>query len=117
MIEFKMPSLGADMEAGTLVEWFKQPGDRVQRGDVIALVETQKGAIEIEVFNEGLGRRRPARFDRRGASLGRDDVMGKTIGRAMAAEEHLRVCVDRMSVEQRSLAYTALTRTGVTVCR
>lgn len=54
MIEFKMPSLGADMEAGTLVEWFKQPGDRVQRGDIIALVETQKGAIEIEVFNEGL---------------------------------------------------------------
>ncbi|WP_025662580.1 dihydrolipoamide acetyltransferase family protein [Rhizobium sp. IBUN] len=54
MIEFKMPSLGADMEAGTLVEWFKQPGDRVQRGDVIALVETQKGAIEIEVFNEGV---------------------------------------------------------------
>ncbi|KSV83646.1 dihydrolipoamide acetyltransferase family protein [Sinorhizobium sp. GL28] len=54
MIEFKMPSLGADMEAATLVEWFKQPGDRVERGDIIALVETQKGAIEIEVFNEGV---------------------------------------------------------------
>lgn len=53
MIEFKMPSLGADMEAATLVEWFKQPGDRVERGDIIALVETQKGAIEIEVFNDG----------------------------------------------------------------
>lgn len=48
-----MPSLGADMEAGTLVEWFKQPGDTLHRGDVIALVETQKGAIEIEVFDEG----------------------------------------------------------------
>ncbi|MCA1408075.1 2-oxo acid dehydrogenase subunit E2 [Ensifer sp. IC3342] len=54
MIEFKMPSLGADMEAATLVEWFKEPGDRVERGDIIALVETQKGAIEIEVFNEGI---------------------------------------------------------------
>lgn len=54
MIEFKMPSLGADMEAATLVEWFKAPGDRVERGDIIALVETQKGAIEIEVFNEGI---------------------------------------------------------------
>jgi pyruvate dehydrogenase E2 component (dihydrolipoamide acetyltransferase) len=54
MIEFKMPSLGADMEAGTLVEWFKKPGDHVRRGDIIALVETQKGAIEIEVFNEGV---------------------------------------------------------------
>lgn len=49
-----MPSLGADMEAATLVEWFKQPGDRIERGDVIALVETQKGAIEIEVFNHGI---------------------------------------------------------------
>lgn len=54
MIEFKMPSLVADMEAATLVEWFKQPGDHVKCGDVIALAETQKGAIEIEVFDEGV---------------------------------------------------------------
>ena len=54
MIEFLMPSLGADMEAGTLVEWRKKPGDSVQRGDIIAEVETQKGLIEIEVFDEGV---------------------------------------------------------------
>ncbi len=48
-----MPSLGADMEAGTLVEWLKKPGDKVTRGDIIAVVETQKGAIEIEVFEDG----------------------------------------------------------------
>jgi pyruvate dehydrogenase E2 component (dihydrolipoamide acetyltransferase) len=54
MSEFKMPSLGADMEAGTLVEWMKQAGDRVERGEVIAAVETQKGAIEIEVFETGV---------------------------------------------------------------
>lgn len=53
MAEFRMPSLGADMEAGTLVEWLKKPGDPVRRGDVIAVVETQKGAIEIEVFQTG----------------------------------------------------------------
>lgn len=53
MIEFRMPSLGADMDAGTLVEWLKKPGDPLKRGDVIAVVETQKGAIEIEVFNDG----------------------------------------------------------------
>jgi pyruvate dehydrogenase E2 component (dihydrolipoamide acetyltransferase) len=53
MIEFAMPSLGADMEAGTLVEWYKQPGEKLKRGDIIALVETQKGAIEVEVFNDG----------------------------------------------------------------
>jgi pyruvate dehydrogenase E2 component (dihydrolipoamide acetyltransferase) len=49
-----MPSLGADMVAGTLVEWRKKPGDRVSRGEIIAEVETDKGAIEIEVFEEGI---------------------------------------------------------------
>ena len=53
MVDFRMPSLGADMEAGTLVEWLVKPGDRVKRGDVVALVETQKGAIEIEIFEAG----------------------------------------------------------------
>jgi len=53
MIKFQMPNLGADMEAGTLVEWRKKPGDALQRGDIIADVETQKGLIEIEVFDEG----------------------------------------------------------------
>lgn len=54
MIEFQMPSLGADMEAGTLIEWRKKPGETVKRGDIIAEVETQKGLIEIEVFDEGI---------------------------------------------------------------
>jgi pyruvate dehydrogenase E2 component (dihydrolipoamide acetyltransferase) len=54
MGEFLMPSLGADMEDGTLVEWLKQPGDRIRRGDVIAVVETEKGAIEIDVFEDGV---------------------------------------------------------------
>jgi pyruvate dehydrogenase E2 component (dihydrolipoamide acetyltransferase) len=54
MGDFRMPSLGADMEAGTLVEWLKRPGDAVKRGDIIAIVDTQKGAIEIEVFEDGV---------------------------------------------------------------
>ena len=53
MVEFRMPSLGADMEAGTLVEWLVKPGDWVKRGDVVAVVETQKGAIEIETYQPG----------------------------------------------------------------
>jgi pyruvate dehydrogenase E2 component (dihydrolipoamide acetyltransferase) len=51
--EFRMPSLGADMEAGTLVEWLIKPGDPVKRGDIVAVVETEKGAIEIENFEPG----------------------------------------------------------------
>jgi pyruvate dehydrogenase E2 component (dihydrolipoamide acetyltransferase) len=50
---FRMPSLGADMEAGTLAEWLVKPGDKVKRGQVVAVVETQKGAIEVECFEEG----------------------------------------------------------------
>lgn len=54
MVDFKMPSLGADMEDGTLTEWRVKTGERVKRGDIIAEVETQKGVIEIEIFEEGV---------------------------------------------------------------
>jgi pyruvate dehydrogenase E2 component (dihydrolipoamide acetyltransferase) len=53
MAEFRMPSLGADMESGTLVAWHVKPGDLVHRGDVIAEVETQKGVIEVDVYESG----------------------------------------------------------------
>jgi pyruvate dehydrogenase E2 component (dihydrolipoamide acetyltransferase) len=49
-----MPLLGADMTAGRLVEWHKQPGDTVTRGDIIAEVDTDKGAIDVEVFTSGI---------------------------------------------------------------
>jgi pyruvate dehydrogenase E2 component (dihydrolipoamide acetyltransferase) len=54
MSQFLMPSLGSDMEAGILVEKLAAPGETVHRGDVIAAVETQKGVIEIEVFEDGI---------------------------------------------------------------
>src|SRR3990170_6287250 len=54
MSEFRMPSLGADMESGTLVDWRVKPGDAVKRGDVVALVETEKGVIEVEIFETGV---------------------------------------------------------------
>ena len=53
MAEFRMPSLGADMTSGTLVEWLVKPGDQVKRGDVVAVVETDKGAIDVEIFDSG----------------------------------------------------------------
>jgi pyruvate dehydrogenase E2 component (dihydrolipoamide acetyltransferase) len=53
MAEFRMPSLGPDMETGTLVEWLVKPGDRVKRGDIVAVVDTQKGAIEVEIYQSG----------------------------------------------------------------
>ena len=53
MGEFRMPSLGADMEEGTLVEWAVDVGDQVSKGDIIASVETDKSTIEVEVFESG----------------------------------------------------------------
>ncbi len=54
MAEFVMPSLGADMNAGTLIEWRKRVGDRVTKGEIIAVVDTDKAAIEIESFTTGV---------------------------------------------------------------
>ncbi len=53
MIEFRMPSLGADMEDGVFVEWRVETGARVERGQVVCVVETQKGAIEVEIWDAG----------------------------------------------------------------
>ncbi|CAN5801629.1 pyruvate dehydrogenase complex dihydrolipoamide acetyltransferase [soil metagenome] len=54
MIEFALPSLGADMDEGMLVAWLVQPGDRVEYGQIIAEVETDKGIIEIECWHDGI---------------------------------------------------------------
>lgn len=53
MIEFRLPSLGADMDEGTLLEWQVHPGDAVQRGQVVAIVDTTKAAIDVECWDEG----------------------------------------------------------------
>lgn len=52
MTDFTMPSLGADMENGKVVEWLIKPGDTVHKGDVVAVVETHKGAIDVEIFED-----------------------------------------------------------------
>ena len=54
MAELLLPSLGADMTAGTLVAWKIKPGDVVTRGQVVAEVETDKGVIDIECFDPGV---------------------------------------------------------------
>ncbi|WP_020681278.1 dihydrolipoamide acetyltransferase family protein [Marinobacterium rhizophilum] len=53
MSELTMPSFGADMDAGTLIEWRIKPGDSVTKGDIVAVIETMKGAIDMEVFEDG----------------------------------------------------------------
>jgi pyruvate dehydrogenase E2 component (dihydrolipoamide acetyltransferase) len=54
MSDFKMPSLGADMVEGKLLQWKIKPGDAVKRGDIVAVVETPKAAVEVESWQEGV---------------------------------------------------------------
>jgi pyruvate dehydrogenase E2 component (dihydrolipoamide acetyltransferase) len=53
VIEFAMPALGSDMDEGMLNEWLVKPGDTVSRGQVVAVVETTKAAVEIECWHDG----------------------------------------------------------------
>jgi len=53
MIEFKLPSLGADMDQGKLLEWKVKPGEAVKRGQVVAVVDTSKAAVEVEIWQDG----------------------------------------------------------------
>ena len=54
MADFLMPTLGADMTAGTLITWKKKVGDRVTKGEILAEIDTEKAAIEIESFHSGV---------------------------------------------------------------
>jgi pyruvate dehydrogenase E2 component (dihydrolipoamide acetyltransferase) len=49
-----MPILGADMTEGKLVSWRKHPGERVERGEIIAEVETDKANVEVECYVPGV---------------------------------------------------------------
>ena len=54
--EVVMPQMGADMIEGTIVAWRKHSGDAVERGEIIAEIETDKANVEIEAFESGIFR-------------------------------------------------------------
>lgn len=54
MADFLMPSLGADMEEGTVTKWLVKPGDAVKRGDIVVEVETEKADMEVEIWESGV---------------------------------------------------------------
>ncbi len=54
MIRFELPSLGADMDEGTLLTWQVKPGDAVHRGQVVAVVDTSKAAVDVEIWHDGV---------------------------------------------------------------
>jgi pyruvate dehydrogenase E2 component (dihydrolipoamide acetyltransferase) len=54
MAEFLLPKLGADMTEGRLVQWLKAPGEPIERGEVIAIIETDKANVDVESFVAGV---------------------------------------------------------------
>jgi pyruvate/2-oxoglutarate dehydrogenase complex dihydrolipoamide acyltransferase (E2) component len=72
-IAITMANLGYDMETGKIVSWLKEVGDRIERGEPIAEVETDKTNVEMEALASGtlVEVTRPA---------GSDVPVGETIG-------------------------------------
>ena len=70
-----MPSLGADMDAGTITQWLVKPGDHVHRGDIVAVVDTDKADVDVEIFEDGV-------IDRILVPEGREGAGRHAIGRA-----------------------------------
>src|SRR5262245_21496790 len=52
-----MPKLGDTMEEGKILNWLKQEGDPVEKGDALAEIETEKVNIEVEAFKPGVLRK------------------------------------------------------------
>jgi pyruvate dehydrogenase E2 component (dihydrolipoamide acetyltransferase) len=48
-----MPALSSTMTEGKIVEWLKKPGDRVNRGESVLVVESDKADMDVEAFQEG----------------------------------------------------------------
>jgi pyruvate dehydrogenase E2 component (dihydrolipoamide acetyltransferase) len=54
VVDFTLPSLGSDMEEGTVLTWLVAPGDHVNKGDVLLRVDTEKAEIDVEVWHEAV---------------------------------------------------------------
>uniref|UniRef100_UPI00333ED57E dihydrolipoamide acetyltransferase family protein n=1 Tax=Synechococcus lacustris TaxID=2116544 RepID=UPI00333ED57E len=80
--EIFMPALSSTMTEGKIVEWLKQPGDRVERGESVLVVESDKADMDVESFEAGF----------LGAVLlpaGSTAPVGETIGLVVETEAEL----------------------------
>jgi pyruvate dehydrogenase E2 component (dihydrolipoyllysine-residue acetyltransferase) len=75
-----MPSLGADMDRGKILEWRKQVGEPIARGEIVALVDTDKAEIEVESFTAGV-------LDAILVGVGETVPVGTPIARIRGAQE------------------------------
>src|ERR1700748_1217418 len=54
MTDILMPALSPTMEEGGLAKWHVKPGDKIEAGQVIAEIETDKATMEVEAVDEGV---------------------------------------------------------------
>ncbi|MGH8836664.1 MAG: dihydrolipoamide acetyltransferase family protein [Actinomycetes bacterium] len=99
MAEFRMPSLGADMDEGTLIEWLVKPGQQVRKGDVVAVVDTAKAAIEVECFTSGV-------VERLLVETGQSVPVGTPLAIIMAAGEPAAAVHEPLPAQQPAAAPT-----------
>ena len=59
--ELKMPALSPTMEEGTLAKWLKSEGDKIEIGDIIAEIETDKATMEFEASTKARRRKSSSR--------------------------------------------------------
>ena len=52
-IVINMPQVGQDIETALITEWHVIVGDKVEKGDIIATVDSDKASFEVEVFDSG----------------------------------------------------------------
>ncbi len=80
MIDFKLPSLGADMDEGKLLQWNVVPGQTVKKGDIVAVVDTSKAAVDVEIWCDGV-------VHELIASVGETIPVGTVVARLLAPGE------------------------------
>jgi pyruvate dehydrogenase E2 component (dihydrolipoamide acetyltransferase) len=123
MGDFTMPSLGADMDEGTLLEWLVEPGAHVHKGDILAVVDTSKAAVEVESFSDGVVERllvEPGTRVPVGAVLATLSPVESAQARPkkgssrrrLAPEPHVSSPLVRREAEQHGLDLHAVTGTG-----
>ena len=110
-IPITMANLGYDMETGKIVSWSKQVGDTVERGEVIAEVETDKTNVEMESLASGTlvevtraagdegpvvdGERVDLAVDARSGERAAPRRVGGECARSLRAARHRIICLPR----------------------
>ena len=101
--EIFMPALSSTMTEGKIVEWLKNPGDKVERGESVLVVESDKADMDVESFQDGYlaAVLMPA---------GSTAPVGETIGLIVENEDEIAAVQEQNTVNQpKFLIQTKLT--------